>query len=38
MATFADEHAKVPIVAVPELSADVHDVGGLRRVGSYLGR
>lgn len=36
MASFARAHAGVPIVAVPELSGDVHDVGGLRRVGEYL--
>jgi anion-transporting ArsA/GET3 family ATPase len=35
MASFAARH-RVPIVAVPELAGDVHDVKGLRRVASEL--
>ena len=37
MASFARSHPGVPIVPVPELSADIHDVAGLRRVAAYLG-
>jgi anion-transporting ArsA/GET3 family ATPase len=35
---FAHRHDRVPIVAVPELPGDIHDVAGLRRVAAYLGR
>jgi anion-transporting ArsA/GET3 family ATPase len=38
MNEFATSHGELPIVAVPELSGDVHDVPGLRRVAAYLGR
>jgi anion-transporting ArsA/GET3 family ATPase len=38
MTAFAYAHAGVPIIAVPELSGDVHDVAGLRRVGAYFSR
>jgi anion-transporting ArsA/GET3 family ATPase len=38
MADFAQAHTGVPMVAVPELAGDVHDVSGLRRVAAYLGR
>jgi anion-transporting ArsA/GET3 family ATPase len=38
IASFAQAHAGVPIVPVPELSGDVHDVPGLRRVAAYLSR
>jgi anion-transporting ArsA/GET3 family ATPase len=33
---FAQRHPELPIVAVPELAGDVHDVPGLRRVGAQL--
>jgi anion-transporting ArsA/GET3 family ATPase len=33
---FASAHADTPLVAVPELDADVHDVPGLRAVASHL--
>jgi hypothetical protein len=38
MASFARAHVGVPIVPVPELSGDIHDVPGLRRVAAYLTR
>ena len=38
MFSFAKAHADVPIVGVPDLSGDVQDVAGLRRVGAFLGR
>lgn len=38
MASFARAHPGVPIVPVPELSGDIHDVAGLRRVAGYLNR
>jgi hypothetical protein len=33
---FAAAHPEVPIVAVPALAADVHDLDGLRTIGSML--
>jgi hypothetical protein len=36
MRTFSHQHSSAPIVAIPELSDDVHDVQGLRRVGAHL--
>jgi anion-transporting ArsA/GET3 family ATPase len=38
MASFARAHPRVPIVPVPELSGDIHDVAGLRRVAAYFSR
>jgi anion-transporting ArsA/GET3 family ATPase len=38
MASFARAHSGVPIVPVPDLSGDIHDVAGLRQVAAYLGR
>jgi anion-transporting ArsA/GET3 family ATPase len=35
---FAAAHPGVPIVAVPALTADVHDLDGLRRIGAHLAR
>jgi anion-transporting ArsA/GET3 family ATPase len=34
---FAAAHPGVPVVAVPALPADVHDLDGLRRIGALLG-
>ena len=34
---FAAAHPQVPTVVVPALAGDVHDLDGLRRVGSLLG-
>ncbi len=36
MRSFADLHRGMPIVPIPELADDVHDVPGLRRVGAHL--
>jgi anion-transporting ArsA/GET3 family ATPase len=36
MRSFADMHRDIPILPVPELAEDVHDVPGLRRVGAPL--
>jgi anion-transporting ArsA/GET3 family ATPase len=36
MRSFSHQHSGVPILAIPELADDVHDVHGLRRVGAYL--
>jgi anion-transporting ArsA/GET3 family ATPase len=36
MGRFAAEHPTVPLVAVPELPDEVHDVPGLRAVGRWL--
>jgi anion-transporting ArsA/GET3 family ATPase len=36
LASFADRHPDVPLVRVPELAGDVHDVAGLRRVAAFL--
>ena len=36
MRSFADLHRGMPIVPIPELADDVHDVPGLRRVGTHL--
>jgi anion-transporting ArsA/GET3 family ATPase len=36
VATFASRHSATPLVAVPELEDDVHDVPGLRAVASHL--
>jgi len=33
---FAGSHREIPTVAVPALAADVHDLDGLRRIGSLL--
>jgi hypothetical protein len=33
---FAAAHPGVPMVAVPALPADVHDLDGLRRIGDHL--
>jgi hypothetical protein len=38
VASFAQAHSEVPIVPVPELAGDIHDVPGLRRVAAYLSR
>jgi anion-transporting ArsA/GET3 family ATPase len=34
---FAAAHPRVPMVCVPALPADVHDLDGLRRIGELLG-
>jgi len=34
--SFANLHGGIPILPIPELSDDVHDVPGLRRVGAHL--
>jgi anion-transporting ArsA/GET3 family ATPase len=36
LAEFARTHTGVPILPVPELPGDIHDVAGLRRVAAYL--
>jgi anion-transporting ArsA/GET3 family ATPase len=36
VASFAARHPDVPILAVPELVGNVHDVSGLRRIGAHL--
>jgi anion-transporting ArsA/GET3 family ATPase len=36
VARFAEAHPDVPLIQVPELEADVHDVPGLRTVGAHL--
>jgi anion-transporting ArsA/GET3 family ATPase len=36
LAEFAQAHTGVPIVPVPELTGDIHDVAGLRRVAAHL--
>jgi anion-transporting ArsA/GET3 family ATPase len=36
VAAFSSRHSGTPLVAVPELEADVHDVPGLRAVASHL--
>ncbi|HJP64944.1 MAG TPA: ArsA-related P-loop ATPase [Actinomycetota bacterium] len=36
VAGFLAEHGDIPVVTVPELSGDVHDVAGLRGVGELL--
>jgi hypothetical protein len=33
---FAAAHPAVPIITVPALSADVHDLDGLRQIGDLL--
>ncbi|MGH2556782.1 MAG: ArsA-related P-loop ATPase, partial [Actinomycetota bacterium] len=34
--SFAERHGGIPIMPIPELAEDVHDVPGLRRVGVHL--
>jgi anion-transporting ArsA/GET3 family ATPase len=34
---FSSAHPKVPLVAVPSLPADVHDLEGLRTIGALIG-
>jgi anion-transporting ArsA/GET3 family ATPase len=34
---FSSAHPRVPLVSVPALPADVHDLAGLRTIGSLLG-
>lgn len=36
MAAFGERHPGVPVIGVPELPGDVHDVPGLRRIGDAL--
>ena len=36
VASFIDEHPSIPLVGVPELAGDIHDVPGLRRVAVHL--
>jgi anion-transporting ArsA/GET3 family ATPase len=36
MRSFATSHRGIPILPIPELADDVHDVPGLRRVGAHL--
>jgi anion-transporting ArsA/GET3 family ATPase len=36
MRSFAELHGDMPILPIPELPEDVHDVPGLRQVGSHL--
>jgi anion-transporting ArsA/GET3 family ATPase len=36
MAAFIDGHPSIPLVGVPELAGDVHDVAGLRRIAAHL--
>jgi hypothetical protein len=33
---FRTRHPEVPVVVVPTLASDVHDLEGLRRVGELL--
>jgi hypothetical protein len=33
---FATAHPQVPAVVVPALAGDVHDLDGLRRIGTLL--
>jgi hypothetical protein len=33
---FAAAHPGVPVIAVPALAEDVHDLDGLRRIGELL--
>jgi phosphoribosylcarboxyaminoimidazole (NCAIR) mutase len=35
---FVAANPYVPVVAVPALAQDVHDLEGLRRIGQQLGR
>jgi anion-transporting ArsA/GET3 family ATPase len=35
---FAAAHPRVPVIAVPALAEDVHDLEGLRRIGDLLGQ
>jgi hypothetical protein len=34
---FSSAHPQVPLVTVPALPADVHDLEGLRTIGGLLG-
>jgi hypothetical protein len=34
---FAAAHPHVPLIAVPALASDVHDLAGLRTIGTLLG-
>jgi anion-transporting ArsA/GET3 family ATPase len=36
MARFRVSHRAVPLLAVPELAGDVHDIAGLRRIAGHL--
>jgi anion-transporting ArsA/GET3 family ATPase len=36
MRSFSERHGGIPTLPVPELADDVHDVSGLRRVGTHL--
>ena len=36
MHRFAGAHPEIPLLAVPELAGDVHDVPGLRRLAVHL--
>jgi anion-transporting ArsA/GET3 family ATPase len=36
MARFALAHGSVPLLAVPELAGDVHDIAGLRKIAGHL--
>jgi len=36
MRSFANQHRGIPILPIPELAGDVHDVPGLRRVSAHL--
>jgi anion-transporting ArsA/GET3 family ATPase len=36
MRSFAEAHTEIPILTIPELAEDVHDVPGLRRAGTYV--
>ena len=36
MRSFAKLHGSIPILTIPELADDVHDMAGLRRVGAHL--
>jgi len=36
MQAFAQSHPAVPVIGIPDLGGDVHDVTGLRRIGAHL--
>jgi anion-transporting ArsA/GET3 family ATPase len=36
VATFIEGHPRIPLLGIPELAGDVHDVPGLRRVAGHL--
>jgi hypothetical protein len=35
--SFTSAHPAVPVIEIPALPEDVHDLAGLRRIGEYFG-